>query len=70
MDELKRAVARIEENLRLLREDFAPLLKTVQSHSEEITILKNDKRWTKGLFTMLMGVLGVIIGALAEYFRK
>lgn len=70
MDEIKAQVARIDENVRLLREDMRPLVVTVHEHSRMLAIIKNDKRWTKNIFTTLIGLIGVMVGALAEFLRK
>ncbi len=70
MDDIRVTVSRIDENLKLLREDMRPLVITVDEHTRIITILQEDKKWTKNIFTALMGLIGVIIGALAEFLRK
>ncbi len=70
MDELREAVSRIDENVRLLREDVAPLVQQVQKNSLEISIIQNDEKWKKNIFTALIGLIGVIAGALAEFIRK
>lgn len=70
MDEIKSAIARIDENVKLLREDVRPLIVTVHEHSRMLTIIKTDKKWTKQILTTLIGLIGVIIGAAVEFFRK
>lgn len=70
MDELRQAVARIEENIKYLRRDVAPLVETVQEHSDQLLLIKNDKKWAHFIVTSLFGLMGVIIGALAEFLRK
>lgn len=70
MDDIRQAVARIDENVKLLREDFAPLVTSVQNQEKQIAILQNNEKWRKSILSGFFGLLGVIIGALAEFFRK
>lgn len=70
MDDIRQAVARIDENVKLLREDFAPLVTSVQNQEKQIAILQNNEKWRKGILSGFFGLFGVIIGALAEFFRK
>jgi hypothetical protein len=70
MEELREKIARIDENVMLLRKDVAPLGKIVQQNSLDIALLKNDEKWKKGIFSGFIGLLGVVVGALAEFLRK
>lgn len=70
MDELRQTVARIDENVRLMRVDLSSFTQKVDQHETDIVIIKNDKKWTNKIVSALFGLIGVIIGALAEFLRK
>lgn len=70
MDDIRLSLARIDENVRLLREDVGPLIEIVKDHSEYIAVDRNNKKWSRDIFTTLIGLIGVILGAIVEFFRK
>lgn len=70
MDELRKTVSRIDENLRLLREDIVPLVEKVEKNTQDIVIIKTDKKWMGWITNTLFGLMGVIAGAVAEFLRK
>ena len=70
MDDLRQTVSRIDENVRLLRQDVEPLARELQKNSQDIALLKNNERWKSKISHGFFGLLGVILGALAEFYRK
>ena len=69
-DKLRETVARIDENVRLLRREVTPLIRVSQINSLDIAMMKNDNKWKKSIYTAFFGLLGIVVGALAEFLRK
>jgi hypothetical protein len=61
---------RVDENVKSLIGKVDPLIATVQKHGDQLLVIKNDDHWRKRIFSGFVGLLGVILGALAEFFRK
>lgn len=66
-------LARIEEEIKHVRTDVSEIkaiVPMIGNLEMKIALIQRDEKWKKSIIHGFVGLLGIIVGALVEFWRK